>query len=155
MPEPTPSPTPETPAGPQGPAGSAAPGQPPIGSSPATQPVANRGLQAAGLAKIGVAVKLLESILPMLGAGSEAGSAVLKALNSLSKHVQPGSISSGVEQSALSELQNKARQMSPQIAAMRGAAPAGAGAPGGAPPGGAPGGIPPQLAQLMRPQGSA
>lgn len=127
-------------------------GAPPIGSSPATQPVANRGMQAAAIAKLSVVVKQLEMILPALGAGTEAGQAVLKSLNSLAKLIQPGSISPGVEQSAMQDLLLKARQNAPQIAAMRGAQPPGAA--GGAPPPGA-GGPPPGIAAMMQPQGNA
>jgi hypothetical protein len=141
----SPSPMP-SPGGPQGPAGAAQPGQPPIGSSPATQPVPNRGLEAAGVAKLGVAVRLLEQIVPLLGAGSEAGRDVLQALTKLSKHVQSGSNSS-VEQQALAEQMMKARQMGPQIAAMRAAQPS---MPGGPTP-------PPNIAAMLaaRPQGTA
>lgn len=155
MPTPSQTPTPTPPGAAQAAPGAATQGQPPIGSSPATQPVANRGMQAAGLAKVQVAVHILESVLPMLGAGSEAGKAVLDSLNKLSKHVAPGSISSGVEQNGLQEMLMKLRQNAPQIAAMRAGQPAGAGqppAPGGAPAGG---GIPPQLAAMMQPQGNA
>jgi hypothetical protein len=157
-PVPPSSPTPAQPGMPQGAPGAASQGQPPIGSSPATQPVPNRGLQAAGLAKLGVVVKQLEGLLPVFGAGSDAGRDVLKALNSLSKHIQPGDVSQGVEQSALQELMTKLRQNAPQIAAARAAGQGGA--PGGAAPqpGGAPGGgaIPPQiLAMMQKPQGQA
>src|ERR1700761_3251123 len=131
MAEPTPPvPASSTPPAPPGSGASANPGQP-IGSSPATQPVANRGMEAAGVAKLGVAVRLLEQIVPMLGAGSDAGRAVLESLNKLSKHVPSGSQSPGIEQSALQELMNKARQAAPQIAAMR-AAQQGGGMPPGA-----------------------
>lgn len=159
MPDPTTpnlSPSAQSSGAPQGSPDTATPGQPPIGSSPATQPVANRGLQAAGLATLSVVVRLLtEKVLPSLGATSEAGRDVLKALTSLSKHVTPGSVSTGVEQTALTALQNASRQAAPQIAAMRAAQPAAGGAP--PPPGGAAGGpqIPPQLAALLHPQGNS
>jgi hypothetical protein len=94
-------------------------GQPPVGSSPATAPVPNKGLEAAGMAKLGLVVKQLETIVPLLGAGTEAGKDVLKALTSLSKHVPPGAVSPGVEQSALQNMMMKQRQQMPQIAAMR------------------------------------
>lgn len=160
MPMMTPPPDPESQApdpsqgGPAGGPSDSAPGGPPIGNSPATQPVANRGMQAAALAKLAVAVHLLESLLPEIGAGSEAGQAVLKALNSLSKHIPDGSISPGVEQSSMQNLILKARQQAPQIAAMRAGQPAGAGGP---PPPGAGGGAmpPPGLAAMMAPQGNA
>ena len=154
LPQPAPQ---QTPAGPQGSGGSDSQGQPPIGSSPATQPVANRGLQAAGLAKLSVVVKQLESLLPVFGAGSDAGKAVLESLNKLSKHVAPGSVSQGVEQSQMMQMLMQARQQAPQIAAMK-AAQQGGGVPGGAPPGagGSQPQIPPQLAAMMqRPQGAA
>jgi len=109
------------------------PGQPPVGSSPATAPVPNKGLEAAGMAKLGLIVRQLEQIVPLLGAGTEAGKDVLKALTSLSKHVPPGAVSPGVENSALQGLMLKQRQQTPQIAQMRAALaqqkPEGAGAP--------------------------
>ena len=78
-----------------------APGQPPVGSSPATSPVPNKGLEAAGMAKLGLVVRQLEQLVPLLGVGTEAGQAVVKALTNLSKHVQPGAVSPGAEQSGL------------------------------------------------------
>lgn len=150
------TPAPQPSGGPQGTPGSDPSGQPPIGSSPATQPVANRGLQAAGLAKLQVVVKQLESLLPVFGAGSEAGKAVLESLNKLAKHVQPGSVSPGVEQNALQELMMKLRQGAPQVAAMKAASMGGAGGAPQAPGAGGQPQIPPQLAAMMaRPQGSA
>ena len=106
---------------PPSPASPPAPGQPPVGSSPATGPVPNKGLEAAGMAKLGLIVRLLESIVPSLGAGTEAGKDVLKALTSLSKHVPPGAVSPGVEQSSVMKLMQDQRQQTPQIAAMRAA----------------------------------
>ena len=145
------SPMPSAAAAPQGSAASAQPGQPPIGSSPATQPVPNRGQEAAGLAKLGVAIRVLESILPMVGSGSEVGKDVLKALNSLSKHVPVGSQSSGIDTSALQEMLMKARQMQPQIAAMRAAQGGGQSGAAGAPGGGGDGAMPPAgLAAMMQ-----
>lgn len=113
-------------------------GQPPVGSSPATGPVPNKGLEAAGLAKLGLIVRLLESLIPALGSGTEAGKDVLKALTSLSKHVPPGAVSPGVENSSLMKLMQDQRQQQPQIAAMRqamaGPQNSGAGAPPAPPP---------------------
>lgn len=159
MPLPGESPIPmsQPPAQPQAEAGAAASGQPPIGSSPATQPVPNRGLQAAGLAKLQVIVRQLEALLPTFGAGSDVGKDVLKALSGLSKHIQPGSVSPGVEQSALQEILMKSRQNALQMAAAKGMGQGGQppqpGMPGAG--GGAPA-IPPQLlAMLAKPQGAA
>lgn len=144
------TPSPSAAPGAQAPGASAAPGQPPIGSSPATQPVPNRGLEAAGLAKLGIVMRLLEQILPLVGAGSEVGGDVLEAMKKLRRHVPADSMSPGIENSALQEIMMKARQMAPQIAAMR------AGQPGMAHPpmpmaGGAPM-PPPGLAAMMAKQ---
>ena len=104
---------------PSSPAMPPAQGQPPVGSSPATGPVPNKGQEAAGLAKLGLVLKMLESMVPQLGAATEAGKDVLKALTSLSKHVPPGAVSPGVEQTALQKLMANQRQQGPQVAAMR------------------------------------
>lgn len=120
--------------------------QPPVGSSPASSPVPNKGLEVAGLAQLALVIKQLEKLVPMLGASSEPGKEVLKALTSLSKHVQPGTVPPGAEQNQLQQLMLKLRQNAPQLAALRSAmskppgagGPMGAGGPPGAPPGGAP-----------------
>ncbi|MDE2021138.1 MAG: hypothetical protein KGJ13_12450 [Patescibacteria group bacterium] len=96
-------------------------GQPPVGSSPATAPVPNKGLEAAGMAKLSLIIRQMELIVPLLGAGTEAGRDVLKALTSLSKHVPPGAVSPGVEQSAMNQVQMKMKQQTPQLAQMRAA----------------------------------
>lgn len=96
------------------------PGQPPFGSSPVSQPTPNKGQEAAGLSRLAVIVRLMSETLPLLGAGSEPGQALLKALNSLAKHVPPGSVSPGVQQSTMERLAQQQKQMGPQIAAMRG-----------------------------------
>ena len=119
-------------------------GQPPVGSSPATGPVPNKGLEAAGMARLGMVVRLLESIVPQLGAGTEAGKDVLKALTSLSKHIPPGAVSPGVEQTSLMKLMQDQRQQQPQIAAMRAAMAGGQQNPGA---GAAPTSPPPPTAE--------
>lgn len=110
------------------PAPAGIPGQPQSGSSPVTGPVPNRGAEAGGLAKLGQVVRLLENLAPSLGAASEAGRDVYKAIQTLAKHVPPGSMSQGIENNALEEMKRKQQQMAPMIAAMR------AGQSGGAPP---------------------
>jgi len=114
--------------------GGGAPGQPPFGSSPVSQPVPNRGQEAAGLSRLAVVVRLMEETVPLLGVGSEPGQAVLKALNSLAKHVPPGSVPPGVQTSTMQRLLSQQQQNAPQVAAMRAMqagpqAPAGGGAP--------------------------
>lgn len=124
---------PGAPAAPPVGTGTSAPGQPPFGSSPVTQPVPNRGQEAAGVSRLGVIVRLMEETIPLVGVGSEPGQALLNALKSLAKHVPPGAVTSGVQQSTLQHLAQQKQQMGPQIAAMRAAQPM----PGGAPPPGA------------------
>jgi hypothetical protein len=111
-------------------------------------PVANRGEQAAGLAHLAVAVHVLEEALPMLGMGNEAGRMVHSVLPKLAKHVPPGAVSPGIENSVLEKIMLKNRQNSMNVAQMRGAgAPRPGAPPGGAPaPGGAPPSSPPAMA---------
>lgn len=94
-------------------------GQPPVGASPATQPVANQGHQAAGMARLAMIVRLMEQTIPMLGAGTEAGRDLLQATSRLAKHVSSGSVSQGAENSALQNAVAQQRQMQPIIAQMR------------------------------------
>lgn len=96
-----------------------APGQPPFGSSPVSQPTPNKGHEAAGLSRLAVIVQLMTETVPLLGASSEPGQALLKALNALAKHAAPGSVSPGVQQSTMERLLAQQKQMGPQIAAMR------------------------------------
>jgi hypothetical protein len=86
--------------------------------------------------KLGVVVKQLESILPELGASSEAGQAVLKALNSLVKFVPAGSVTPAAQKNSIEAQQRQAAMQNQQMMAlkqkMQGAG--GGGAPGGQPP---------------------
>lgn len=116
----------------------ASPEAPPAGGSPATMPTANAGHQAAGIARLSIAVKVLEETVPLLGVGSDAGKDALKALNTLSKHVPPGSVSPGIEANSAAQLMQRQRQMAPQIAALRAAGAGGQPAGGGMPPPGMP-----------------
>lgn len=106
-----------SPAQPAAPGG----GQPPIGSSPATGPTGNAGHEAAGIQRLGVALKMLESTVPLLGAVSEPGKDVLKALSLLSKHIQPGAVSPAGEKNQMEAMMMRQQQQAPQIAAMRAA----------------------------------
>ena len=112
-------------------------GQPPFGSSPATMPTQNLGFQAAGMARVQLIIKLMEQTVPLVGAASELGKALLTGLQGLAKHVQPGTVSPAQEQNSLESLRMRQMQMAPQLAALRqqGAQPGPAIAP---PPGGPP-----------------
>lgn len=98
------------------PAGGAAPpsaagapgGQPPgkqapFGNSGATQPTPNAGLEAAALQRVGVVIKQVQDIMQMVGAGSEPGKDLLKALNILVKMVPAGNVSNASERNMLEQ----------------------------------------------------
>lgn len=101
------------------PATAAPAGAPQDVTSPATSPVPNRGLEAAGLARLSMIVRMLEEALPMLGSTSEIGQSVLKSISSLSKSIPPGSLSAGVEDTAMQKVMMAHRQQAPLIAALR------------------------------------
>lgn len=84
-----------------------------------TQPTQNRGAEAAGMQQLGVAVGMLEKIVPLLGVQTEAGQAVLKALNSLSKHIQPGSVTPVAQENALRSAMQAQQQNAQRLAMMR------------------------------------
>ena len=116
---PAPAPSPMGASAPPGMGAGATTGQPPFGSSPVSQPTPNRGMEAAGLARLSVVVRLLEEVVPLLGVSTPPGKDVIKALNTLAKHIPAGSVPPGVQQSTLQALMQKNQQMSPQIAAVR------------------------------------
>lgn len=105
------------------------PGQPPFGSSPVQMPTPDRGLQSAALAQVSWAVRILEKALPLLGAGSNPGKDVLKALQSLTKHVPPGSTMPGAENSVLQQMMMQGKQEQPMNQVLQ--AMGQGGAPGG------------------------
>ncbi len=94
-----------------------------------TMPTMNKGLQAAALAQVQWAVRLLEKSLPLIGSGTEPGKDIMKAITALTKHVPPGSTSPGVEQSSLQQMMMQQKQEQPEIARLRAM-----GGGGGAPP---------------------
>jgi hypothetical protein len=97
----------------------AQPQQPPFGQSGATQPTPNKGFEAAGLQRLGMAVKQLEMLVPMLGSGSEVGKDVLKALNMLVKHVPVGGSSPAAEKNQIEQMAMQNAQRSQQVQQMR------------------------------------
>jgi hypothetical protein len=100
-----------------------------MGSSPATGPTPNKGYEAAGLQRLGLVIKQLEALVPMLGSGSEPGAAVLKALNSLAKFVPSGSVTPGAERTNIDRMAMQNAQNNRAMQQMR----QGGGQPGGAP----------------------
>lgn len=108
------------------------PQTPPMGTSPATGPTPNRGYEAAAVQRLGIVVKQLTDLLPLVGGTSELGQEIMKTIQKLAKHVQPGAVSPAGEKNQLQQalMQNeKNRSMMQQ---MGGGKP---GMPPGAPPG--------------------
>lgn len=90
-----------------------------MGSTSAVGSTPNKGYEAAGLQKLGVLVKQMERMLPELGATSEAGQAVLKALNSLVKFVPSGSVTPAAQKNSIEEQQRSMAQNNQQMQALQ------------------------------------
>ena len=109
---------------------------PPMGVSSASGPTPNKGYEAAAMQRVGVVLNQLSELLPMAGATSDVGKAVLSAIQALSKVVPPGSVSPQAQKNTIDQLQQKNMQQQQMAKQMMGAGgPPGAG--GGAPPQGA------------------
>ena len=110
--------------------------QAPFGQSPVTGPTPNKGFEAAGIQKLGVIVKELESLVPMVGATSEVGKAVLDALGKLAKHIPTGAVSPASQRNVIQDMMQKAQQngqMQQQLDKSRAQPPGPAQASAGAP----------------------
>lgn len=81
-------------------------------------PVPNRGAEAVALAKLSVIANALIKLVPEIGASSDMGKDVLKAAQSLLKHVPPGTVSPGIENSAMMNMQRAQAQQQPMAAMM-------------------------------------
>ena len=95
----------------------------------------NKGFEAAGIQKLGVIVKEMESLIPMLGATSEAGKDVLAALGKLAKHIPTGAVSPASSRNVIQEMMMKSQQngqMQQQLDKQRAQPPGGGGAPAAA-----------------------
>lgn len=95
------------------------PSQPPFGTTSAVGSTPNKGYEAAGLQKLGVVVKQLESLLPEVGAGSDVGKAVLDALNKLVKFVPSGSVTPAAQKNAIEAQMRQQAQGNQQMAAIQ------------------------------------
>jgi hypothetical protein len=84
----------------------------------------------AGKQKLSMALKALEGALPLFGASSDAGQAILKAMQTLGKIAQPGDVSQAGEMNQLQKMLLQSAQSGQQQKAIQ---QQGAGAPGGAP----------------------
>jgi len=101
------------------PGGQPQPPQPPFGATQATGATPNKGYEAAGLQKLGVVVKQLESLLPEVGAGSDIGKAVLDALNKLVKFVPNGSVTPAAQKNSIEAQQRQMAQNNQQMQAVQ------------------------------------
>lgn len=70
----------------------------------------NRGFQAAALQKLGVLVKEMESLIPMLGVATDEGKAVYDALGKLAKFVPSGSVTPASQRNVTQEMMQRANQ---------------------------------------------
>src|SRR5215472_3796487 len=102
-----------------GPSGQPQAAQPPMGSTPATGPTPNKGFEAAGLQRLGLVIKQLTDLLPQVGVGSDVGKDVLKALNSLAKHVPSGSSTPGAERTNIDRMAMQNSQNNAMMQKMR------------------------------------
>ncbi len=107
---------------PQAPAavpGSSQPQQAPFGTTPATGPSPNRGYEAAGLQRLGSVVKQLEELVPMFGAASAPGKAVLDALNKLVKLVPAGSVTPAAQKNNIEQMAMRNTRDNQQMQALQ------------------------------------
>lgn len=75
-----------------------------MGSTSATGPTPNKGYEAAAMQRVGVLVKQMTEILPMVGATSDIGQALMKSISALAKHVPPGSTNNAAEKNAIEKM---------------------------------------------------
>lgn len=98
---------------PETPTPGAAPGQsPPFGQSPAVGATPNRGFEAQGVQRLGAVIKMLEQLIPMVGAVSEIGKDVMQAITKLSKHIPAGAVTPQAERNTLEAAQIRNMQNS-------------------------------------------
>jgi hypothetical protein len=109
--------------------------QAPFGSTPAVSPSPNRGHEAAGLQKLGVALQSLTDALPLVGASSEPGQAILDMIKKLAKFVPPGTMTPAANRNQLEATAMKQGQNNQQMQALKAMQAGGQqGKPGGAQP---------------------
>lgn len=94
-------------------------GQPPMGSSPMGMKLGQPGNNAAAVAKLLQAVKIMEAALPELPTGTPIYKATLSAITSISKHAPEAEAQPGIQKTALRDLQQTQQQQAPMEALMR------------------------------------
>ena len=80
------------------------PQQAPFGTSSMTGPTPNKGYEANAIQRVSLLVKQMAEILPQIGATSDLGQALMKAMQGLSKHVTPGTSSNAAEKNAIEKM---------------------------------------------------
>lgn len=95
------------------------PQQPPFGNTQATGATPNKGYEAAGLQKLGGVIKQLEVLLPEVGASSDIGKDVLKALNMLTKWVPAGAMTPAAQKNNIEAQMRNAAQNNQQMQAIQ------------------------------------
>jgi hypothetical protein len=109
------------------PDGTPAPGQSPqqpqapFGQTPVTAPTPNRGHEAAGLQALGIALKKLQEIVPLVNASSDIGQFLLDTIKKGAKFIPAGAVTpaserNNLEQTAMKQGQNN--QMMQQLKQM-------------------------------------
>ena len=93
--------------------------QAPFGQSPAVQPTPNRGHEAAAGQALGLIVERMTQIIPMAGAGSDLGQALLDAVKKLAKFVPAGSVTPASRNNQLQEMAMKQGQANQQMEQLR------------------------------------
>jgi hypothetical protein len=112
-----------------------------MGTSSATGPTPNRGMEAAAMQRLAVSVKNLQGVVPMLDASTPLAKDVLDCISKLAKHVPPGALSPAGEKNQIEQMAIRAAQQAHTMQQLRqpggapGAPPGAGGPPGGAPPG--------------------
>jgi hypothetical protein len=116
--QPTPAPTPG--ATPTPPPGGPQPGQPPIGSSPATGPSQNLGKMAQGIQAAGALLKGMAMVMAMVGPETPLGQALNKSITDIGKNIPPGASTPAGENNFVKQMALRQQQMGPQQAAVAG-----------------------------------
>ncbi len=105
-----------------------------MGVSSASSPTQNRGHEAAALQRLGSIVNSLAELIPLAGATSDVGKAVMDALQKLTKLVPPGSVSPASAKNNIEQMAMKNTQQNQQMQALKQQQAGGQGAPQGGPP---------------------
>lgn len=105
-----------------------------MGVSGVTGPTPNKGYEAAAIQRLGGIVNQLTEMLPMIGATSEIGQAIMKGISLFAKHVPPGASTPASEQNNIQRMAQQNQQNMQMAQQMRGPPPGGQQQP----PGGAP-----------------